>query len=59
MYCTVGPRYKLEAHVGSGSYGDVCRAMDLEFGQIVALKVNTRPFFFVKECLSLRGSFFF
>lgn len=39
MYA-VGPRYKLQAHVGSGSYGDVCRAMDLEFGQIVALKVR-------------------
>lgn len=38
--CAVGPRYRLQAHVGSGSYGDVCRALDLEFGQIIALKVT-------------------
>ncbi|KAG0613807.1 hypothetical protein M758_6G130700 [Ceratodon purpureus] len=43
--CTVGPRYKLQAHVGSGSYGDVCRAIDLEFGQIVALKRVADVFF--------------
>ncbi|XP_024380588.1 mitogen-activated protein kinase mpkB isoform X1 [Physcomitrium patens] len=42
---SVGPRYKLQAHVGSGSYGDVCRAMDLEFGQTVALKRVPDVFF--------------
>ncbi|MCO5563988.1 hypothetical protein L7F22_017643 [Adiantum nelumboides] len=35
---TVGPKYILHEHVGSGSYGDVCRATDLENNQIVALK---------------------
>ncbi|KAL3698257.1 hypothetical protein R1sor_012333 [Riccia sorocarpa] len=34
----VGTRYKLHEHVGAGSYGDVCRASDLETHQIVALK---------------------
>ncbi|KAL2644976.1 hypothetical protein R1flu_012563 [Riccia fluitans] len=34
----VGTRYKLHEHVGAGSYGDVCRATDLETHQIVALK---------------------
>lgn len=38
--CTVGSRYKLQEHVGSGSYGDVCRAVDREFQQVVALKVR-------------------
>ncbi|MCO5563328.1 hypothetical protein L7F22_016969 [Adiantum nelumboides] len=35
---TVGPKYILHEHVGGGSYGDVCRATDLENNQIVALK---------------------
>ncbi|CAK9235981.1 unnamed protein product [Sphagnum troendelagicum] len=34
----VGPRYKLQGHIGSGTYGDVCKALDLEFNQIIALK---------------------
>jgi hypothetical protein len=34
----VGPRYKLQGHIGSGTYGDVCKAIDLEFNQIIALK---------------------
>ncbi|KAH7445411.1 hypothetical protein KP509_01G007600 [Ceratopteris richardii] len=34
----VGPRYILHEHVGGGSYGDVCRATDLETHQTVALK---------------------
>jgi mitogen-activated protein kinase 1/3 len=42
---SVSPRYKLQAHVGSGSYGDVCRAVDLEFGQVVALKRVPDVFF--------------
>ena len=36
---SVGPKYILHEHVGGGSYGDVCRATDLEMNQIVALKV--------------------
>ncbi|KAG0587203.1 hypothetical protein KC19_2G147900 [Ceratodon purpureus] len=42
---SVGPRYHLQAHVGSGSYGDVCRAVDLEFQQVVALKRVPDVFF--------------
>eukprot|EP00250_Pteridium_aquilinum_P016198 c22998_g1_i1 orf=78-1862(+) len=35
---TVGHKYVLHEHVGGGSYGDVCRATDLETNQTVALK---------------------
>lgn len=42
---SVGPRYKVEVHVGSGSYGDVCRATDLQFGRTVALKRVPDVFF--------------
>lgn len=34
----VGRKYILHEHVGGGSYGDVCRATDLEINQTVALK---------------------
>jgi hypothetical protein len=37
---TVGQRYKLHEHVGAGSYGDVCKATDLETLETVALKVR-------------------
>lgn len=37
-FWTVGPKYVLHEHVGGGSYGDVCRATDLETNQTVALK---------------------
>lgn len=35
---TVGDKYILHEHVGGGSYGDVCRATDLETNETVALK---------------------
>ncbi|KAI5060426.1 hypothetical protein GOP47_0024846 [Adiantum capillus-veneris] len=38
LFTTVGPKYILHEHVGGGSYGDVCRATDLETNQTVALK---------------------
>lgn len=34
----VAERYQLHEHIGAGSYGDVCRATDLETGEMVALK---------------------
>jgi hypothetical protein len=40
FFVAVGPRYKLQGHIGSGTYGDVCKALDLEFNQIIALKVQ-------------------
>jgi hypothetical protein len=40
LFVAVGPRYKLQGHIGSGTYGDVCKAIDLEFNQIIALKVQ-------------------
>ncbi|KAJ7570334.1 hypothetical protein O6H91_01G115700 [Diphasiastrum complanatum] len=41
----VGPRYKLHEQIGSGSYGDVCRAIDCETAQTVALKRVADVFF--------------
>eukprot|EP00850_Spirogloea_muscicola_P009817 SM000056S17935 [mRNA] locus=s56:232798:237452:+ [translate_table: standard] len=35
---SVGPAYTLHAHIGSGSYGDVCQATDNITGEAVALK---------------------
>lgn len=39
----VGPRYTLHEQIGSGSYGDVCRATDTDTRETIALKVSTRP----------------
>ncbi|CAM6104135.1 unnamed protein product [Calypogeia fissa] len=44
-YWVVGPRYKLHEHVGAGSYGDVCKATDMETLEIVALKRIPDVFF--------------
>ncbi|KAG6544862.1 hypothetical protein Mapa_013552 [Marchantia paleacea] len=41
----VGTRYKLHEHIGAGSYGDVCRATDVETNQVVALKRIPDVFF--------------
>ena len=38
--CPVGPRYAIQAHIGSGAYGDVVRALDRDTGETVALKVR-------------------
>jgi hypothetical protein len=43
----------LQGHIGSGTYGDVCKAIDLEFNQIIALKVQI-----ILSCLLFELGFF-